>query len=374
MRIGLGVTALRRSQNAGSRDGISSYSAALRSEMHRLFPNHSFVDATFCTASNSPRNLLRRYEVSALTSAVVRAKYSSETLFSESYDLFHAMDHFIPKMRIPVVATIHDVGPLSHPHLWPQNFRYWKNLLFAAKCRFPARIVAVSQFTADEVSRCVGVSRNEIEVIYEGVGDYVIKESQNELDWRSLHERYSLKPGYVVYCGSLAKKKNIAALIRAHEAMPLVMRRRHPLVLIGGVPAKERVPGVLAAIERGQIDGCVKWLGTLLDEESAKIVHHSDLLAFPSLHEGFGLPVVEAFQLGIPVITSNVGALPEISGGAAVLINPLDIGELSRTLQKLLEDNVWRGELAARGRERATDFRWEKCAKLTFEVYERALS
>ena len=373
MKIGLGVTALNNSRFSGRRDGISTYSASLRAEMLRQFPNHAFVDAPFARRGAMRGTPLRHYEVNAVASALLGVRYTPEMLFSDNLDLFHALDHFIPKMTIPVVATIHDVGPLSHPQLWPQRFRYWKNHLFRAKCRFPTKIIAVSEFTAVEISRHVGISTRDIEVIYEGISDYILNESLNSLNWDYIEQKFQLKPGYIVYCGSVAEKKNIGRLLIAHGGLPIELKRRHPLVLIGGVPAKEQASAVLEGIRRGEAERCVKWLGTLSDEDSAKVVHHSELMVFPSLHEGFGLPVVEAFQLGVPVMTSNVGALPEISGGAAALMNPLDIQEMSHLLQQLLADRGRRRELVARGKERTSEFSWKKCSRFTFEVYERVL-
>ena len=106
----------------------------------------------------------------------------------------------------------------------------------------------------------------------------------------------------------------------------------------------------------------------------ARVLHHSELFVFPSLHEGFGLPVVEAFQLGLPVLTSNVAALPEIAGDCAALVNPTDVRELSRALERLLREDVLRREFADRGKARAVNFRWEKCAKRTLEAYDRVLA
>ena len=374
MRIGLGVTALVRNVAAGRHDGIGAYSSALRMELRRAFPMHSFSDAAFEAGEVWYRRPSRRYELNALASATLGRRFDPLHLFSEEFDLFHALDHYIPNMTIPVVATVHDVGPLSHPHLWPQKLRRWKNLLYAAKCRFPTLIIAVSRFTADELCRCVGLERRSIEVIYEGVGKHIVEESQCSLDWAHMGEKYGLKPGYVVYCGTISRKKNLSTLLKAHAGLDCRTSARHPLVIIGSVAGKEEVSDVIALIRRGERAGVVRWLGALPDAEAAKVLHHGELFAFPSLHEGFGLPVLEAFQLGVPVLTSNVASLPEISGGSAVLVNPTDCAQLARALEQLLRDSAWRRELSERGKERAAEFSWEECARLTVGAYERVVA
>ena len=374
MHIGLGMTALYKNVCAGRRDGIGTYSAALARRLRGEFPQHSFSDAMFSTSRQWLRQPLRKYEISAVGSAIFDRRYRPQQLFGREFDLFHALDHNIPRMTIPVVATIHDAGPLSNPHLWPRRLRYWKNLLYAAKCRFPARVIAVSKFTADELVRYAGLDPGNIDVIYEGVGDYIVEESRQSLDWQLMAKRYGLEPGFVAYCGSISQKKNIGRLLQAHRDLPAHMQNEHPLVLIGGVPAKEEMHEEVAAIRERERIGVVKWMGSLPDAEAAKVLHHAAVFVFPSLHEGFGLPVVEAFQLGVPVLTSNAGSLPEIVGTCADLVDPLDHRTIAKKLEALLRDDSRRGELVEQGRSRAALFSWEKCARLTFEVYERVAS
>ena len=374
MRVGLGVTALRTNLRTGQRDGIGVYSDALSRVLREQFPMHDFYDTTFDRSGSGLHRPIHNYEVSAGISALFGVRYRPERIFGTDFDLFHALDHYIPRLTIPVVATLHDAGPLSNPDIWPGRFRFIKNLLYSAKCRFPARVIAVSKYTADEVMRYAGVKADRIDVIYEGVGKHVLMESMTPLDWSQMNKRYGLEPGFIAYCGSISKKKNVARLLAAHEALPITMRQGHPLVLIGGIPAKESMDAVVDEIRRKERAGTAKWLGTLPNADMARVLHHSELFVFPSLHEGFGLPVVEAFQLGLPVLTSNVAALPEIAGDCAALVNPTDVRELSRALERLLREDVLRREFADRGKARAVNFRWEKCAKRTLEAYDRVLA
>ncbi len=374
MRVGLGITALRINLKAGRRDGIGTYCLALTRSLQKQFPEREFCEVAFNISRGWLLHPVQKYEICAATSALLGVRYQAGRLFGTDFDVFHALDHHIPNLTTPVIATLHDAGPLSNPELWPGGFRYLKNLMYAAKCRFPRRVIAVSKYTADEVVRYAGVESGNVDVIYEGVGDHILAESRAPLDWGQMKEMYGLRPGFIAYCGSISKKKNIANLLAAHEALPGKLQAEHPLVLIGGIPAKEQMHDVVAAIRVGERRGTVKWLGSLPDSEMARILHHSEVFAFPSLHEGFGLPVVEAFQLGIPVLTSNVASLPEIAGDSAVLVDPRDCRVLSRELERLLGDRVLRGELSERGKARAAMFSWQKCAKLTVEAYERVLA
>ena len=374
MRVGLGFTGAQGSRLGGKSNGIATYSEALLGALRTEFPRDQFCEVTFSLGNQRLRDPLRRAEIVSLQSVFAGRRYIPDALFGTKMDLFHALDHQIPAMTVPVVATVHDACPLSMPHLVPGRFRALKNILYARKCRMADQIVAVSEYSADEISRFIGIDRKKIHVIYEGIAPHIEKEAKAGKNWDVIRQRHGLNRRYVAYCGSITRRKNIVRLIKAFHALPQSLRKEYQLVLIGGTFGGALGEEVARVIAEAEADGDVRWLGRLPDEDMARVLHHAELFAFPSLHEGFGLPIVEAFRLGVPVVTSQVTAMPEISGGASALVDPESVKSISDALCMLLSDSNARSELSALGMRRAGDFSWINCANETAQVYNFALS
>nr|AUN37321.1 glycosyl transferase group 1 [uncultured bacterium] len=169
--------------------------------------------------------------------------------------------------------------------------------------------------------------------------------------------------------GTLQPRKNLARLLAAHAALPAELRRAHPLLVVGsrGWAAEEEIGALSGAVAKGN----AMWLQHVPDEELSTIFQNACALALPSLYEGFGLPLVEAFASGIPVLTSNVSAMPEVAGNAAVYVDPLDEKQIADGLQRILVDEGLRAELVSLGTERAREFSWQRCARQTLDVYRK---
>lgn len=372
MRIGLGVTALVDHRLAGLRGGISAYSECLVRSLRVSFPQHAFSEVAFASGREWLWNPLRHHATTVLSN-ILGGRHSSEEVFGQRFDLFHALDHKVPALTEPVVATIHDAKFLSMPQLTSAGFQGMKRRLFARKCRIANQIIAVSNYTADEISSHIGIDRERISVVYEGVAEHVIAESHKHHDWDRLAQSHGLRRGYILFCGRIARTKNLLRLIEAYSNLPQELRREHPLVLMGSVTAHEGGREIAARIRETERGGDVRWLGALADEDMARVLHHAEAFVFPSLHEGFGLPVLEAMHLGIPVLTSNTSALPEIAGSAALYVDPMSVREITTGIRALLEDASLRGRLSDEGRRRAKQFSWKRCAEETVAVYERTL-
>ena len=167
--------------------------------------------------------------------------------------------------------------------------------------------------------------------------------------------------------GAIQKRKNIARLVEAFEGLPAEWR----LVLAGsnGYGAAE----ILGRVERSAARERIRVTGYVSEAELAQWYRRASIFAFPSLDEGFGMPVLEAMAAGVPVIASDRSALPEVAGDAALLVNPEDTGGLRQALASLAEDAGLRNDLARRGRERAQNFTWEKAVCETWEIYQALL-
>lgn len=185
-------------------------------------------------------------------------------------------------------------------------------------------------------------------------------------------KRYDLNAeGYSLFVGTIEPRKNLGALLDAYGMLPLPVRRKWPLVLIGyhGWQNAE----LHARIQVATTEGWVRYLGFVEANELPLFYAGARLFVFPSLYEGFGLPVLEAMASGVPVVCSNSSSLPEVAGDAAAMCNPDDIDGLRGMIARGLEDESWRGEARQKGLVHAASFSWRRCAEETVEVYRQVM-
>jgi len=182
---------------------------------------------------------------------------------------------------------------------------------------------------------------------------------------------YQLPETFFISVGTLQPRKNVESTILAHRAFIAAERARTPLIIIGR--AGWKCEEVTKLIEEDSTSGAVRWLNHVPDADLLPVLKLASALVFPSLGEGFGLPVLEAFAASVPVITSNSSSLPEVAGDAAILINPLDVDAISNAMKQVLENLDLVMLLRQRGVARARRFSWQTCADLTLEVYKRML-
>ena len=241
----------------------------------------------------------------------------------------------------PVVVTVHDLAVLRHPEAFNRWSRRYGPRLIPRVVRAARRVIAVSEFTKRELVDLLDVPETRIRVVPNGVDDVFTLEGP------------AADGDYVLAVGTLEPRKN---LLRVAEAA-----RRAGLEL--------RVVGARGwgGVEVG--GNGVRWLGEVPDEELARLYRGAQCVAYPSLYEGFGIPVLEAMACGAPVVTSRGGATEEVADGAAVLVDPLDSAEIAAGIERAAAE---REQLAPRGLERARSFTWRAVADATVEVYREA--
>jgi glycosyltransferase involved in cell wall biosynthesis len=267
--------------------------------------------------------------------------------------LFHGLNQRLPAKGWPLqVATFHDLFVMSHEYSTP-DFR----ARFTAMARHAAenadRIITVSRFTAGEVERLLGIDPQRMRVIPHGV--------------RLPQMMSTAREKLVLSVGSIQKRKNTARLVRAFASMPPGWR----LVLTGGCGygAEEALREVANSSRRPDIEVANHVSAARL----AELYASSAIFAFPSLDEGFGMPILEAMANGVAVITSNRSAMPEVCGDAGLQVDPENEDELGEALRRLAGDAGLRERLAKRGRERAKEFSWERAVAATWAVYQELL-
>ncbi len=283
-------------------------------------------------------------------------------------DLLHSPHHHTPlATRRPRVVTFHDVTFLVLPERYPAARRLYMATVTRASARVADTIITPSQTVRRDVIDRLGVPDERVVTIPDAAGpQYVPVEDESALD--RLRQQYQLPGRYILSIGSLEPGKNRGRLIQAYAGLegagvdcPLV---------VAGLPAWRYEGDYEQAQQLGQ--GQVRFLGYVPDGDLPALYSAATLLAFPSLYEGFGLPVLEAMSCGTPVVTANVAGTAEIAGDAALLVDPRNVGALAEAMGRLLSDDALRTNLRARGLERAKQFSWQRTARETLSIYESA--
>ena len=286
-------------------------------------------------------------------------------------DLLHSLHYTMPVFSpCPTVVTFHDMTFFLYPQLHTRSKRILFPLYIRLSARRAAALLAVSESTRRDAIRLLNLAPEKITATPLGVPpEFAPLKDPPRAD--AVRQKYRLPPKYILSVGLLEPRKNLPALLRAFEKAA----RNDPalyLVFVGrlGWMYEEifRLVTELGLSERVCFTGYV-------DAEDLPVVYNLALLfAYPTLYEGFGLPVLEAMACGLPVITSRVSSIPEITADAAVLVEPGDEQALAEGLSRLLQDEPLRASLSARGRERSALFTWQRTAERTFEVYRQVLS
>lgn len=274
--------------------------------------------------------------------------------------LFHGLNQRLPRGSFRrAVTTFHDLFVMSGDYSSAEFRGRFTDLARDAAGRSD-HIIAVSRFTAGQIAGHLNYPSDRIHVVHHGV-DPIPEVSQEKQDEFRL--KYDLGEPFLLHVGAIQQRKNITRLVQAFESLP----ERYLLVLAGaaGYGARE----ILERIENSPARRRIRVLGYRTRDELNQLYRTAAVLAFPSLEEGFGFPVLEAMSAGLPVVTSNGSALAEVAGEAALLVDPLDVDGLRNALHAALEDPSLRERLAAAGLRRAAQFTWRRAARQTLAVY-----
>jgi len=280
-------------------------------------------------------------------------------------ELIHCPAAFVPEhVRLPLVITIHDVLPLRHPQLFPRVIVYHQRLLLARRTRRAARIIANTEHARREIIESLQVEPGRIEVVPCGVAE---RFQPRTVDAPWLRTRFAIDRPYVLCVGTLEPRKNLLGVLRAMRAARL--EDDVSLVVVGGRGWRNE------AFEReaSRAEIPLVLTGAIPDAELVALYSAARCLVFPSLYEGFGLPVLEAMACGCPVVTSDRSGLPELVDRAGLVVDPLDPERIGEAVRRLCEDQPLRDGLRKAGLRRAAQRSWDRVAHQTVGVYRRAL-
>lgn len=276
------------------------------------------------------------------------------------------------RKKVPSVLTVHDVIPLTLREamgFFTNHFLYKPGIRLAY--RLNNVIATVSEFSKSEIVQKVGIPAEVIRVIPNGLREPAARNHEVET---CLCEKFGLGDGFILCVGGIHERKNIVRLI--HAFSNLAQHHGYPgkLVVTGstsGHPYVEKMKRRCDDTVRAtKLDERVTFTGFIPDEQLDTLFRGADFLIYPSLYEGFGVPIIEAMQMGTPVITSNIGGTREVAGGAAILVDPYDVDEMTSQMAKLICDHDLREELSAKGRGRARLYSWPKTAEAYLKLYQ----
>ena len=222
-------------------------------------------------------------------------------------------------------------------------------------------IVGVSKGLADDLARVAGIGRERITVIYSGVPRAFFEVTSAEID--AIRARYGLKRPFIFALGTIEPRKNIPTLLAAFDSLPPSLREHFELVLAGPMGWAD---GDTTARIRNTTTA--RYLGYIPEPDLAPLTAAAAIFAYPSLYEGFGLPILEAMACGTPVVTANVTAMPEIAGDAALLVDPTSVEQIASAMEQIVSDSALRQQLRRKGLARSAEFSWARTAARVYEL------
>ncbi len=353
---------------AEPRSGIGRYTRALTDHLLRLAPEETWV----LYVDRPPGPTGPGVEVRCLPwpqRLLWSLWHAPRDLRRHPVDVFHGVTGFELPGRGPwaLVTTVHDLVPFRFPHLVPARHRWAVRALLGPALRRARRVIAVSEATRAELLARYRLPPARVVVVPEAAATHFAPPAPDAL--ARARARYGLARPYVLFVGLLEPKKNLEALLAAVARLRRDGAWGDTELVVVGAPGWGPAPAARA--HALGLDGAVRFVGPAPDADLPALYGGALAFAFPSLWEGFGLPVLEAMAAGAPVVASNRGALPEVTGGAALLVEPAP-DPLAEGLARILADADLRARLREAGLRRAAAFSWERTARETLAVYRGA--
>lgn len=287
-------------------------------------------------------------------------------------DLAHFQYIAPPRSSCPFVVTVHDISFETDQSFFNPVDRLRMRMLIPWSVKRAAHVLTVSEFSKTQIVEQYGVSGDRVTVTYNGV-DEVFAKPLSDQEVLRIKQRYRLKEPFILAVGNVQPRKNLVRLLRAFSALSASGDAEDwSLYMVGqsrwGAEESYRQLSQLGLENKARFLGYVD-----TQEDLAALYKIATIFAYPSLYEGFGLPIVEAMAAGTPVLTSNVTSMPEVAGDAAVLVDPTSVDDIAEGLQRLMGDPLLVDALIDKGKRRAKAFSWDTAASQTLSVYQSVL-
>jgi glycosyltransferase involved in cell wall biosynthesis len=369
MRIAFDGTTLRP-----GRTGVGYYTEHLLHHLAEQGPDDDIV-----VVSNRPidttRPLPSRVAVDAPSSRVPRMVWmqtvAPRALRRLRADIAHFTNGMVPLASpVPTVVTIHDMSLTMYPRYHPPRRVIFNRPLVDLAARRADAIITVSQSAKRDITRVYGLPADRVHVVHEAAAP-TFHRVEEPASLERVRQRYGLPERFILYVGTIEPRKNLPKLIEGFARRHLSGDLPHRLLCVGPYGWLSR--DLEALLDRLGIRDAVQFAGYLPFDDLPALYSLAEMFVFPSLYEGFGLPVIEAMACGVPVVTGDVPALNEVAGGAVERVARLDAESLGDVMVRLARDAARREELQRLGLERAQSFSWQRAARETLDVYKYAV-
>jgi len=285
-------------------------------------------------------------------------------------DVFFSMTHYAPRYSpIPTIVSVMDVSYLRFPEMFNKSDLYQLAHWTEYSVKKAKKVLTISDSSRDDIIKIYKKSKEDVVTIYPGI-KHIESLEPRIYGMNQIQDKYQVSDKFILFVGTLQPRKNIVRLIEAFSKLKTEDEKLKKLELVIIGKRGWQYEEILEAPEKFGVSDKVKILENVPDTDLDVFYQNALCYVLPSLYEGFGLPVVEAMQRGCPVITSNISSLPEAGGDAAVYVDPEDVSDIAKKMEKVITDEKLRHELVAKGKKQITKFSWEKAARETLGILE----
>lgn len=314
----------------------------------------------------------------SLKNSIIDSSTIQEIALSEKADIIHFFYNwsFPFRKKAPSVLTVHDVIPFTFREamgLYRNIFLYKPGIKMA--CRLNDIIATVSVFSKQDIAKKVGVPHDKIRVIPNGLREQNPKDPSLE---EELKNRFEIKDTFILNVGGIHERKNIVRLIHAFAGLVNLNGYSGKMLITGsvsGAPYQNKMKSICdASVRETGMENRIIFTDFISEKELDSLFRMADFLIYPSLYEGFGIPVLEAMRMGLPVITSNTTAMPEVAGDAAYLVDPTNIEEMTSVMSELLQNRQRQEDMIEKGLERARSYTWQNVSESYLKLYQEIIA
>lgn len=318
--------------------------------------------------TDNDKNITKRFLINNIfiKKILKKALIESSKIYSPAYDIYWE-PNFIPLKHIKadyIVTSVHDLSFKFFGDCISNNRKKHFDKNFDKMIHYSDSLICFSHYIKQELIDTLGFSEDKINVIYHGVRHDIFRV------YDKLENSHNLPEKFILFVGSIEPRKNLKRLLKAYIQLDNSFKKKYKLVLAGFKGWKNTE--IFEMINQNQQD--IKYLGYISDYELAELYNRASLFVFPSLYEGFGLPLLESMACGTPIITSNVSSMPEIAGDAAYYVDPYDETSIKNGIEELINNGSLRETMKNKGLRRAGNYTWEKSANMHLKVFKNILN
>jgi len=370
MRIGVNTRLFVK----GKMDGMAWFSYEIIKRMVVAHPEHEFVfffdrpyEKEFVFAANVKPVIVHPPARHPFLWFLFFEIGIRRALKREKIDVFFSPDGWMSLgSEVKTLIVMHDLNFVHYPHFDPFWVLMYYRIFFPRFARKATKIGTVSHYSKQDIENCYGIHPDKICVAYNGVAEDFFEIPEAEKD--AVRGEITQGIPYFVFVGTAGKRKNVARVLQAFEAF---RKSGHQAKLVYVGRQKYWDNEMKSVYKNMQYQEDIVFTGYISTEQLNKMVSSAVALLYPSIYEGFGVPIVEAFACGVPVITSNTSSMPEVAGEAALLVNPLSVEEIKAAMETIFVDNDLRNDFISKGKERLHLFSWDKSASGLWEEIEK---